>query len=233
MKTIISNREDALFQAEKAIERLLEKKPDAVIALSAADDCLPLYELFSNNCSEGKLSLSHACFFAVEELEELPAEDEHSAVFRLRTVLDRTDAAKENCFFLTAETLGTYDDEISKRGGLDLAVLGIGANARIGFNEPATPFGSLSHRQKLTPSTRRELSERFGGEDKMPAYGLTMGIKTLVQAREIMLLAAGDRKAKAVFDMLYGRDDSTVPAAFLQIPSEVTLYLDESAAAKL
>lgn len=122
---------------------------------------------------------------------------------------------------------------IAAQGGLDLAVLGLGINAHIGYNEPATPFDSLTHVQKLTAATKRQLATRFGGEENCPEFAVTMGIKTLVSARSIMLLAFGEHKADAVFKMLYGRNDSVIPAAFLQIPLNVTVYLDKEAAQKL
>ena len=90
-----------------------------------------------------------------------------------------------------------------------------------------------TRRQKLAPASRRELAALFGGEENVPVYGLTMGVKTLVEARRILVTASGAERAKAVFDMLYGRDDSIVPAAFLQIPPDVTVLVDEAAAAGL
>ena len=145
----------------------------------------------------------------------------------------RVDAERENCFFLSEEKLENYDGMIEEKGGIDLAVLDIGLNARIGFNEPATPFDSLSHRQKLSDSSRRELAPLFGGEERVPEFGLTMGIKTLVSARDILLISSGESRADAVFNMLYGRNDSFVPAAFLQIPLNVTVCLDGASAKKL
>ena len=145
----------------------------------------------------------------------------------------RVDAERENCFFLSEEKLENYDGMIAEKGGIDLAILDIGLNARIGFNEPATPFDSLSHRQKLSDSSRRELAPLFGGEERVPEFGLTMGIKTLVSARDILLISSGESRADAVFNMLYGRNDSFVPAAFLQIPLNVTAYLDGASAKKL
>ena len=146
---------------------------------------------------------------------------------------ERTDIRSENCHFLSPEDLDSYDRQIRDAGGLDLAVLGLGSNAHIGFNEPAVPFASLSHRQKLAPATRRQIAGQFGSEQNVPDYGLTMGVYTLVQAREIIVLAFGEEKADAVHKMLYGRNDSSVPAAFLQIPGDVTAYVDEEAAKKL
>ena len=114
-----------------------------------------------------------------------------------------------------------------------MAVLGLGVNAHVGYNEPAVPFDSRTHRQKLTDKTRAQLAGQFGSAEAAPAYAWTMGVKTLVSARQILVLAYGEEKAWAVFQMLYARDDSVIPAAFLQIPPEVTVLVDPAAARKL
>ena len=112
-------------------------------------------------------------------------------------------------------------------------MIGIGHNGHIGYNEPGTPFDSLTRIQILAPATRRQLADTFGGEEKVPEKAVTMGIKTITGARDIAVLAFGEDKAAAVFEMLYARDDSVIPAAFLQIPVNVTVYLDEAASSKL
>ena len=114
-----------------------------------------------------------------------------------------------------------------------MAVLGLGVNAHVGYNEPAEPYDSRTHRQKLTEKTRAQLAEDFGAAEAAPEYAWTMGIKTLVSARQILVLAYGGEKAWAVFQMLYARDDSVIPAAFLQLPPEVTVLVDPAAAQKL
>ena len=230
MKTVISNGEELLDRAAAQVKALLEEKPDAVLTLSAGEDCLRLYERLAAMQQAGELSFSRVKFFAVTEL----CEGEHSVKSRLtKAFFRRVDAREDSCVFLTEDNFAQYDEMLSASGGIDLAILDIGLNARIGFNEPATPFDSLSHRQKLSDSSRRELAPLFGGEEKVPEFGLTMGIKTLVSARSIMLLATGESRAEPVFRMLYGRNDSFVPAAFLQIPLNVTVYLDDASAQKL
>ena len=95
------------------------------------------------------------------------------------------------------------------------------------------PYDSLTHRQKLTDKTRRQLAASFGSEEDAPRYAWTMGIKTLVSAGKILVLAYGEEKTEAVFQMLYARDDSVIPAAFLQLPPEVLVFVDPEAAKKL
>lgn len=231
MKTIIRSPEDCCRAAADQIRDLLNEKPDAVLALAAGRSTEGLYRELARRCAAGELSLRRARIFAVTEFEDcLP---ELSCRRELETAFAETDLEARNFRFLSAETADGFDAAIQAAGGLDLAVLGLGDDAHIGFNEPATPFDSHTHRQKLTAATRRQLAARFGGEEKVPAYAWTMGIRTLTLARQILLLAFGEEKAEPTFRMLYARTDSTVPAAFLQVPLNVTVYLDEAAAAKI
>ena len=232
MKTVIASREALVSQAADRLAALLEQKPEAVLAIAAGETMTPLFAELVRRCADGALSLARCRLFSVAEYLDAPEGLRCADQLRAELVA-RTDLQEESCRFLCAENLERYDDWIARAGGLDLALLGLGTNAHIGFNEPATPFASRSRRQKLTEATRRQKAARFGGEAQVPDYGLTMGIKTITQAREILLLAFGEEKAEAAFRMLYGRNDSAVPAAFLQIPSCVTAYLDPAAAAKL
>jgi glucosamine-6-phosphate deaminase len=232
MKTIILSREDCCREAAQRIRLLLAEKPEAALALAAGRTMTPLFAELARLCAAGELSLKEARLFAVTEFEDCPEALSCRGQLR-RELLEKTDLSPENCRFLSAETAEDYEEAIRAAGGLDLAVLGLGDNGHVGYNEPATPYASRTRRQKLTDATRRQLAERFGGEEKVPAYAWTMGIKTLVEAREIFVLAFGEEKARPVHQMLYARDDSYVPAAFLQLPLQVTVWLDQAAAAKI
>ena len=216
-------------QAARQIKDTVGAKPDAVIALAAGRDMMGLYKRLGEMCAAGELSLKNACILAVTEFSE-----RHDCENFLREQLLRAaDISGENCFFPDSGAPEEYDRLIESLGGLDLAVLGIGQDAHIGYNEPATPFDSHTHVQKLTDRTKRQLSERGYTEENMPEYAVTMGIKTLTEARNIILLAGGEDKAAAVFEMVYGKTITYIPASFLQIPTEVTVYLDTAAASRL
>ena len=232
MKTVICSYDDCNARAAEQIRRILSEKPNAVLALSAGRTPRGLYAELSRLCAAGELSFREARLFAVTEYEGVDEADSCRHMLE-SCFVNRTDIRPENCHFLSPETIGDYDAQIKEAGGLDVAVLGIGANAHIGFNEPAVAYNTLSHRQKLTDATKRQNAPVFGSAEAVPEYGYTMGIYTLVWAAEIMVLAFGAEKADAVHKMLYGRNDSSVPAAFLQIPRDVTVYLDEEAASKL
>ena len=232
MKTIIQEKETAYRLAAEQIASLLREKPDAVLAFAGGRTMEPLFSVIAEKQQAGECSFSEARVFEVAEFADVPMKQ----TFRFQLedqLIGRTDLRAENCTWLTEEILNTYDDRISAAGGIDLAVLGIGVNAHIGLNEPATQFGTLSRRQKLTSKTKAQYAWLFGSEENAPAFGLTMGIKTLIEAKQIAVLAFGEEKTKPVFHMLYARTDSVYPAAFLQLARDVNIYIDASAAQEL
>ena len=229
MKTVIAAPADLNRQIAGKIQALLKEKPDAVLGLTAGRSTQGLYALLSQMCARKELNLAKARIFAVTEY--VGAEPGCSCREILeRELIGKTDLNPANFFVPDAKAPEQFDAAIRSAGGLDLCLLGIGINGHIGYNEPATPFESLTHLQKLTDATCRQYA---GTDRQLTEKALTMGIKTIVSSRETLLLATGPEKADAVFKMIYGRTDSTVPAAFLQIPLEVTAYIDPAAAEKL
>lgn len=229
LKIIKGETSEIEKQAAEKIKNIVCEKPDAVIALAAGRDMTGLYKQLGEMCAAGELSLKNARILAVTEFS-----GRHDCEnFLKEKLLHAADISDENCFFPDTDAPEEYDRLIESLGGIDLAVLGIGQDAHIGYNEPATPFDSYTHAQKLTDRTKRQLSERGYTDGNMPEYAVTMGIKTLTEARNIILLAEGDDKAAAVFEMVYGKTITYIPASFLQIPTEVTVYLDTAAASRL
>ena len=229
MKTVIAAPADLNRQIAGKIQTLLMEKPDAVLGLTAGRSTRGVYALLGQMRAQKELSLAKASIFAVTEY--VRAQPGHSCRdILLRELIGHTDLNPANFFLPDENAPEQYDGALRSAGGLDLCLLGIGINGHIGYNEPATPFDSLTHLQKLTDATRRQYA---GTDRQLTEQALTMGIKTIVSSRETLLLATGPEKADAVFKMIYGRTDSTVPAAFLQIPLEVTAYIDPAAAGKL
>jgi len=233
MKTeICENAADLAETAAKRIHNQLKRKPDSVLALACGRTMEPLWNRLAGLTEAGKMSLENARILCVTELCCVEAEKScrHALTEGL---LKKTDARAENCFFPDPDAPEDYERLIKGLGGIDLAVLGIGEDCHIGYNEPGTLFDSRTHVQKLTDRTRRQLLKRGFSDEDMPEKAVTMGIKTLTDARDILLLASGTEKAAAVYQMLYAKTTSYIPAAFLQIPLEVTVLLDRDAAEKL
>jgi glucosamine-6-phosphate deaminase len=127
-----------------------------------------------------------------------------------------------------------YEHAIHAAGGLDLLVLGIGANGHIGFNEPAESLVARTHRVRLDERTRAANALWFSADlSRVPNEALTMGMATILSARAIVLIATGETKADAVTAMLYGGVTTAVPASFLQLHPQVSVMLDQSLADQL
>lgn len=127
-----------------------------------------------------------------------------------------------------------YEDEIIAAGGLDVQVLGIGANGHVGFNEPGDTLVSRTHRVALHRVTLRDNAALFGGHpDQVPREALSMGMGTILKARTIVLMAIGERKARCIERAVRGPLTTHLPASFLQTHRDAELYLDHDAAALL
>ncbi|MGH7721166.1 MAG: glucosamine-6-phosphate deaminase [Gemmatimonadaceae bacterium] len=126
-----------------------------------------------------------------------------------------------------------YEDEIRRAGGIDLQLLGIGKTGHIGFNEPGSGAGSRTRLVTLDTITRRDAAADFFGEENVPREALTMGVATILDAREIVILATGEHKAAIVHRAVEGEVDLEVAATFLQRHPATTFYVDSAAAADL
>jgi glucosamine-6-phosphate deaminase len=126
-----------------------------------------------------------------------------------------------------------YETEIRAAGGIDLQVLGIGTDGHIGFNEPMSSLASRTRIKTLTGQTRRDNAAAFGGEARVPRHVVTMGIGTILDAREIVLLAFGESKARAIAAAVEGPVAAITPASALQLHPIVKVCVDEAAAGLL
>lgn len=122
-----------------------------------------------------------------------------------------------------------YEKLIDREGGLDLVVVGIGANGHIGFNEPGTSWETLTHVSELSRETREREGTSFQENDRAPQRAITMGIKTIMKARKILLLASGRKKAEAIRKALEGPVTERIPASILQLHPMVTVIVDKEA----
>jgi glucosamine-6-phosphate deaminase len=133
---------------------------------------------------------------------------------------------------VVAECLG-YEEKIRAAGGIDLQVLGIGGNGHVGFNEPNDKLNVLTHLVDLSEKTIRDNSRFFKSESDVPRQALSVGIATIMKARQIVLLASGKEKAEAIKEMTDGYVNTQIPASILQTHANVSLIIDRDAAALL
>ncbi len=127
----------------------------------------------------------------------------------------------------------SYEDAIRMAGGIDLQLLGIGRNGHIGFNEPTSSIGSRTRLKVLSQETMDDNSKSFAPGEESPRCAITMGIGTILEARKILLLAAGKSKSAAVAKSIEGPITSAVSASALQLHPDVTFIIDDDAASQL
>ncbi len=229
MKTVKDTKENIAAYVAKAVCDFVADKPDASIAFAAGETFEDIFPLIAD-CKDADFSAVNA--FNICEYEKLGADDEKSCAYELNAKLySKLNIKKVHTPDFDAPE--SYDEEIKACGGLDLLVLGIGLNGHIGFNEPATLYDTLTHTQQLTDSTKKMKAEHFGGVENVPDFGVTMGLKTICSAKNVILVAFGEEKADIIHKLVYGKTSTYVPAAMLQMHMNMTLCLDNEAASKL
>lgn len=185
------------------------------------------------------LDLGQVQFFHLDEYRGLsPSDPESMAAFLTRQLLDPLQIAPEQRHFVPAcepdprQACRDYEARMAAAGGLDLQILGLGHNGHIAFNEPGTPFDLDTHLIQLHPRTRAA-NARYFASGETPAEALTLGCRSILNARSLMLLVTGADKAEAVAAMVHGPLHEDCPASVLRLHPDLTLILDQAAASRL
>jgi len=233
---IVATHEDACAEVARCVAQTLIHGDRPVLALPTGQTPLPMYEALVFLAREGVVRLSHATVFNLDEYLDLPRTSPHTYRAYMETVLwsrlpHQPLAARIPCSDPddpTAECRN-YEQAIRSAGGIDLAILGIGANGHIGFNEPGTPWHAATHVTQLSETTRRRNADPFGGVHQTPRRAITMGIRTLMHARRIVLLVSGADKAEILASALQGEPTLEIPASVLQLHPALTVVVDRPA----
>ena len=239
MELIIDSKENIAARAAKQYIDLLKGKPNAVLGLATGSTPLGLYAELVRLYQAGEISFKDATSFNLDEYVGLPpTHDQSYKYFMMHNLFNHVDLPEERIHVpsgldTSAETLSGYDAAIKAAGGVDLQLLGIGNNGHIGFNEPGTPLESLTHVVELTLDTREVNSRFFQSLDEVPTHAATMGIRTVMNARSIILIALGSAKADCIKKTVQGPVTAEVPASVLQLHPNCTIYCDPEAAALL
>ena len=238
MKVIITKDYEEL--SEKAFEVMadvLKNKPDAVLGLATGSTPIGLYKKMIEDCKNGGISYKAVKTVNLDEYVGLTADNDQSYRYFMRhNLLDHIDVDLNNTNIENGVASDLKKecvryDALLDRLPRDVQVLGIGANGHIAFNEPGTPFDSKTHVVDLTENTIQMNSRFFASEADVPRRALTMGLKSIMDAKKILILAVGANKADAVKGMLDGPVDPSLPASILQGHPDCTLIADEAAAA--
>jgi glucosamine-6-phosphate deaminase len=215
--------------------------PNIVLGLATGRTPLGVYAELRHLYASGRVDFGHVTTFNLDEFAGLPPS--HPSSFRRYMDLKLFDSVNidpSRIHFLNGVAAdldadcGGYEDAIAHNGGIDLQLLGIGANGHIGFNEPGDELVARTHRVVLHETTRRDNAAPFGGDlSRVPHEALSMGMGTILKAASIVLMASGERKARCIERAVHGPLTTRLPASFLQTHRDVELYLDRGAASLL
>ncbi|MFD0699988.1 glucosamine-6-phosphate deaminase [Myroides pelagicus] len=211
----------------------------AILGLATGSTPKGVYkELVRLHKDEG-LSFANVVTFNLDEYYPMhPIEDQSYVSFMKANLFDHIDVVKSNIHIpdgtLSLEAIEafcqSYEQKIKDFGGLDLQLLGIGRSGHIGFNEPGSDHRSMTRLVSLDEITRLDAVDDFKGYDKVPTQAITMGIKTIIEAKQVILMALTQRKAQIMHRAIYGEVSKEVPATFLQKLTHVEYILDNQAA---
>ena len=240
MKIIITkDYEEMSSRAAEIVLQVVKENPRAILGLATGTTPLGLYrDMVRDHCENGT-SYREIRTVNLDEYEGLCADHPQSYAYFMRENLFRhVDIPSEN----TNIENGTAADaaaECARYNKLlgelrqDVQVLGIGSNGHIAFNEPGTPFQSVTHVVELTENTVKDNSRLFDSIDEVPRRAFTMGLENIMNAKKIVILANGANKAKAVYGLAEGPVTEELPASILQRHADCTLICDEEAASLL
>lgn len=239
MKLIIDTAEKVASLAADHYTEVLAQKPTAVLGLATGSTPLGLYAELVRRNQAGQIQFDRVTTFNLDEYVGLDASHDQSYRYFMNENLfnhiniNQARTHVPSGLDTSSEAAGAYDAAIEAAGGIDIQLLGIGNNGHLGFNEPNTPFGSTTHVVELTASTREANQRFFQSLDEVPTHAVTMGLKTIMNAKSIILMALGEAKAPIVKKMVQGDVTPLVPASILQLHPNVEIYLDHAAASLL
>lgn len=216
------------------------RKPDAVLGLATGSSPLGIYQSLIDLYKEGIISFADVTTFNLDEYLGLdPSHPESYHTYMSENFFNHVDQPEELRHIPNgiaddpeAESLA-YDNAIESAGGIDLQLLGIGTNGHIGFNEPDAVFAGMTHVVDLAESTIEANSRFFDSIDEVPRKAVSMGIRSIMQAKRILLIATGEAKAEAIRRTVRGPIDPDCPASILQVHPDATLLVDRAAASLL
>jgi glucosamine-6-phosphate deaminase len=236
---VVPTADAACLRAARIVARVLRAKPDAALALPTGSTPRAIYAELARQHREEGLSFARATAFNLDEYVGIRPDHPgsfrramHDALYRFVDLPpDHAHAPDGQAADLEA-ACARYEMAIAAAGGLDLALLGLGIDGHIAFNEPTSSFGSRTRLKTLTDETRAANQSMFAasGAEPVPHHALTVGIATILSARRCLLVAFGAAKATAVAKMVEGPLAALVPASALQLHPQATVIVDDAAA---
>jgi glucosamine-6-phosphate deaminase len=237
---IVKDYEAVSDRAAQVAIAALKRKPNLVLGLATGGTPVGLYRRLIQAHKNDRLDLSKAVTFNLDEYVGLgPDHPQSYRRFMGEQLFDHVNVNPANVHIpdglaknLTKHC-AQYEKMIARAGGVDVQVLGIGRDGHIGFNEPGTSLGSLTHVTALTRETIQDNARFFETAEEVPHFAITMGIATILRARKCLLLVSGAAKAGVLAATVEGPVTSMVTASALQMHPDTVAIVDEPAASKL
>ena len=247
LRTVVLPDHDDLASlvADRIVEvvaRATRAKGKAVLGLATGSTPLGVYRELIRRHQAGDIDFARVITFNLDEYYPMGLDNPHSYYrYMWENFFEDVNIKRENVHIpdgttsrdRVAEACAEYEQAIADAGGIDFQILGIGKTGHVGFNEPGSPATSRTRLVTLDTLTRKDAAADFFGEENVPREAITMGVATILEAREIALIATGEHKAAIVARAVEGDVSADVAATFLQRHASVTVYLDLAAAADL
>jgi len=241
MLIIIKDDYDTMSnEAAQIVADRLRKKPNLVLGLATGGTPLGMYTALIQMHKQHGLDFSKVTTFNLDEYVGLgPTHDQSYRYFMNVNLFKHINIPERHIYVPDglADDIDAhcewYEQEIKNAGGIDLQVLGIGENGHIAFNEPGSSLGSRTRVKTLTDMTRWDNARFFEKKEEVPKYALTMGVGTIMDAKELLLLASGKMKADAIKAAAEGPITAQVPASIIQLHRKAFVILDKEAASGL
>lgn len=229
------NYAEVSHKAANIIAAQIINKPDGVLGLATGSTPVGTYKRLIELCNNGDIDFSEITTVNLDEYCGLTPDNDQSYRYFMNDNLFNHVNVRKECTFVPnglaedfeAESKA-YDDRILALGGIDLQLLGIGGNGHIGFNEPSDAFDMATHTVELKESTRQANARFFASIDDVPTHAITMGMRSIMQAKKVLLIANGKQKAEIVEKAIYGPVTPEVPASILQLHADLTVVYTDS-----
>ncbi|MGO1653219.1 glucosamine-6-phosphate deaminase [Senegalia sp. (in: firmicutes)] len=241
MKIIkVKNYEEMSKRAAFIIASQVSIKEDSVLGLATGSTPIGTYKQIINIYNDKLIDFKNITTYNLDEYYDLSEENEQSyRCFMNQNLFNHINIDKKNTFVPNGKAENPekeckrYDSLVEKSGNIDLQILGIGSNAHIGFNEPDDKFAKGTHLVDLKQETIDANARFFKSKEEVPKKAISMGMKNIMAAKKVILLASGENKAQAIKSTIEGPINPLVPASILQLHPDVTFILDEEAASRL
>ncbi|RUO37825.1 glucosamine-6-phosphate deaminase [Aliidiomarina taiwanensis] len=215
----------------------IQENPKLVLGLATGSTMEPIYAAFVVQAKQLGLNLNDIVTFNLDEYIGLAPEHPQSYHHYMQTHLFKPAGIRQEqvslpsgmCRDVELECVN-YSKKIQAAGGLDFQLLGIGTNGHIGFNEPGTPFSSLTHVVDLSENTRRDNGRFFEDKSQVPTQAITMGIEDIMSAKEVVLVATGSHKAEVMAKLFETAIDEDMPASIIKSHDNFKIIVDQAAA---